>query len=423
MQAILSYILSVVHFVPEWLDQVMLLNQDFMLAWVTAHHKRRNTIQLVQLFMCRSFYLHHNFVVAIKILMHHNLMLQIPMRFLWTRLLPKTKGKKRYLQIYHFQLAHRSSLMGSILHQRVKDLNTACQHKRNSSMPLNQMHLGGYRNRAFRFEVLEPYVTSNILKIDTHANFKYIDHVSDVQILKLEYPSDRFVHTSMPLNLLCEILPATKARKIAVIHGISAGSRCTPSQLVASVVNHSCHSLACSNYSTIFEPAKNEAQLAVDRVTKSRKNQVADIKLDKNEGCTQNQMINTVFPPHIPEDLVHTIASSACKKMDKANIEEAGCAVCGELKQLKQLSHVKNIKNMLHILSTPGVTCIENKIQNSKVHEYSGPVLDYSCNHVCDQCHSCIFHNGKIPHLALANNLWLGKVPEELNPSDLLKNS
>ena len=53
------------------------------------------------------------------------------------------------------------------------------------------------------------------------------------------------------------------------------------------------------------------------------------------------------------------------------------------------------------------------KNQKSPIHKYSGPVLDYACIYVCDHCHSSI-HNGKIPHLALANNLWLGKVPEEL---------
>ena len=68
---------------------------------------------------------------------------------------------------------------------------------------------------------------------------------------------------------------------------------------------------------------------------------------------------------------------------------------------------------MLHVLSIPGVNQIERKNQKSPVHEYSGPVLDYTCKYVCGHCHGSI-HNGKIPHLALANNLWIGNVPEEL---------
>ena len=99
--------------------------------------------------------------------------------------------------------------------------------------------------------------------------------------------------------------------------------------------------------------------------------------------------------------------------MNKDNIEEAACATCGELKPLKNMSHTKDIKNMLHILSTPGVTRIERKNQKSPVHEYSGPVLDYTCKYVHDNCCGSIW-NGKISHLALANNLWIGKVPEEL---------
>ncbi len=39
------------------------------------------------------------------------------------------------------------------------------------------------------------------------------------------------------------------------------------------------------------------------------------------------------FPPEpAGSDLIHTILSNACYKMLPINIQEAGCAVCGELK-------------------------------------------------------------------------------------------
>jgi hypothetical protein len=47
--------------------------------------------------------------------------------------------------------------------------------------------------------------------------------------------------------------------------------------------------------------------------------------------------------------------------MNKSNIEEAGCAVCGEITPVRNLSRVKNIKKMLHILTTSGVTRKERK--------------------------------------------------------------
>ena len=60
-----------------------------------------------------------------------------------------------------------------------------------------------------------------------------------------------------------------------------------------------------------------------------------------------------------------------------------------------------------------GITRIEHKNESSPVHEYTGPVLDYSCNHVCDNCRG-ILRKARVPRLALANGLWLGKVPDEL---------
>ena len=142
---------------------------------------------------------------------------------------------------------------------------------------------------------------------------------------------------------------------------------------------------------------KNSTQLGNDHVIKSRKNHATK---KKSKSCTNHPGSShsriktrnisdhiTEFPPAIADnDLCHTIALNACKKMNKSNIEEAGCAVCGELTPVKNLSRVKNIKKMLHILTTPGVTCVERKNQNSPLCEYSGPVLDYTCNRVCDHC-------------------------------------
>ena len=58
--------------------------------------------------------------------------------------------------------------------------------------------------------------------------------------------------------------------------------------------------------------------------------------------------------------------------MNKDNIEEAGCAVCGELKPFKFLSHIKKIKNMLHVLSIPGLPI---KKEKTRSHPYMN-ILD-----------------------------------------------
>ena len=264
-----------------------------------------------------------------------------------------------------------------------------------------QLNIGGYSSPVFTFELLETYILSDTTKIDTSAHFRYTDYVHNTKILN--YPVDKYIHTRIPIHALCKLLPISKARKLAQVHGLLVGSRCSLAHLLESTTGHSCP--ACAEYLCVFIANKNSTQLHVERTIKSRKKQAAASKYGKH---------SSEFPPDISDkNNSHAIISSACKKMNKANIEEAGCSVCGELKPFKNLSHLKNIKNMLHILTNPGVTRVERKKCNSQVREYSGPVLDYSCSQVCDHCRSSI-RNGKIPRLALTNNLWLGKVPEEL---------
>ena len=79
------------------------------------------------------------------------------------------------------------------------------------------------------------------------------------------------------------------------------------------------------------------------------------------------------------------------------------------------MSKLKSVKNLLPILISPGVMSKERKDETTLVQEFTRPALDYRCTHICDDCCRALRTN-KIPRLALANNLWIGNVPEELNP-------
>jgi len=410
-----SYLSPVIIFLIELLQKIIFWHNEFMWHWFISLRKTRNSIHLAQLLSSRNLYLRQDFVAATQKLVRDNLKFHYTIRVLLLRWLYKNK-QKRSLQLYLFRLNHRTSLIIGILRQRVKIMNARHQNVKTQLPQNSQACSGGFSKRVFTFDFLEPYISSDTSCISPTAHFRYVDHVRDTKLM--DYPQDQYIYTHIPLHILCELIPISKARKVALIHGVSAGSRCTATHLLASTDNHSC--LACSKYSSVFVANKNTAQLHVDHVLKSRKNHPKGKKSKKcahpsskiKSGNSNN--LATEFPPPIPEnDLLHTIASSVCKKMDKSNIEEAGCAVCGEITPVKNLSRVKNIKNMLHILTTPGVTRKERKTQNAPLHEYSGPVLDYTCNRVCDHCRRCI-RKGKTPHLALANGLWLGKVPDEL---------
>ena len=102
-----------------------------------------------------------------------------------------------------------------------------------------------------------------------------------------------------------------------------------------------------------------------------------------------------------------------CGYLQFIGLDLKALAVCGELKPVRELSRLKGIKNILSVLEAPGVTRVERKTPSSLVKGYAGPVLDHACSQVCEGCRATIRKN-KVPRLALANNLWIGKVPEAL---------
>jgi len=172
---------------------------------------------------------------------------------------------------------------------------------------------------------------------------------------------------------------SVKSSRIASIHRIAAGARCKLAELQLCVAKHTC--AACNTYVSIFVEEHNQKHVAMEKAHKKT--------LEKKACNVKNDVQDTPaeFPPlSLDPQLGHKIIASACKRMNKSSLEEAGCAVCSELKPLKTLSKLKSIKNLLHILATPGVTQKERKDNTSKIQEFTGPVLDYKCNKICDQC-------------------------------------
>ena len=260
---------------------------------------------------------------------------------------------------------------------------------------------GGCLGKALLFSQISDYLVAGSTEAGRLEDsvFRYVTHVDEVELLK--YPSSQFVHTNIPLVDLFSFLPIRASRDIAAIHKISAGSRCTVAQLMMFTENHSC--FRCQAFYTVFSIETNPAKLTARRVAKCRA-----------KTGPQNLPQTYEFPPP-PADynLTNTILSNICSKMRPENLEEAGCAVCGELYPVGRLSRLKGIKNLLSVIEARGVTRMERKSMACPVKEYPGPVLDHSCSQVCNDCRSDI-RKGKVPRLALANNLWIGKVPEVL---------
>ncbi|THU85780.1 hypothetical protein K435DRAFT_589573, partial [Dendrothele bispora CBS 962.96] len=121
------------------------------------------------------------------------------------------------------------------------------------------------------------------------------------------------------------------------------------------------------------------------------------------------------FPPQPPQNnLVHKIITEWASDSNPSHIEEAGCAVCGQLKLQTDMNELRTMKNYLHVLTQPGVTRKERKSNSDIVTDIPGPVLDPKCNQICSACRKSL-RDGKIPRLSLANGLWIGEVPPQLD--------
>ena len=126
---------------------------------------------------------------------------------------------------------------------------------------------GSLASRLFGFSLIGDHLTSDRSLVSQKSMFRFVAHVDGVGLLA--YSSSQFVHTNIPLKELFKSLPVSHARKIASIHCIPAGSRCSKAELLMHVENHSC--LQCSACFTVFSVDKNNDQLNCKHVSKCRK--------------------------------------------------------------------------------------------------------------------------------------------------------
>jgi len=126
---------------------------------------------------------------------------------------------------------------------KIKNIKTTDCHLKSSGH-----NFGGGGGRLYDFSVISDYLVSDAACVSAESKFRYVAHVDNAALL--EYPLSQYVHTHIPITGLLEFLPLMHCRKIASIHGISAGSCCNLTQLASYVENHSCSK--CSSYFTVF---------------------------------------------------------------------------------------------------------------------------------------------------------------------------
>ena len=331
--------------------------------------------------------------------------------------------------------------------------------------------IGGGRQHLFSNSSILPFIKQGGDHLTPNHVYRYVDHMDDTG--RLAYPLEQgFVYANLTLANIVPFLSRQMVQKIARIHKIPISTHwnLTKEDLAKMFEGHHC--INCTLYMCVLEPrlspslikkeasAKAFADLTEEERAKRNKtkrasrqnktkpkeedqqnktktkeeNQQNKIKHKKENGQNKNCKIKNekenkpkenhpakpvqgppAFPPPpLTKELGETIIRQWCKETEPSVLEESGCAVCGELVPISRLSRLKAVKKMLGILVAPGVTRIERKSAAYKISEFKGPVLDYRCDKICDNCRKNI-RKGKIPRLALANNLWLGEVPKVLH--------
>ena len=188
--------------------------------------------------------------------------------------------------------------------------------------------------------------------------------------------------------------------------------------------NHKCET--CPELLVIFKPYK-AASNAEYQQTWYQKNKEKRAKYNKQRAANPEYQEShkmssqkhywskkdEKFPPAPPSaKLCQTIVSDFCADTSPDMFEEAGCGVGGKLTptyEMEELSEVDNIA----ILKVDGVTRKARSKSSDPVKEMRGLILAPGCNKVCPICVESL-DKKKVPTLALANGLWIGEIPDEL---------
>ena len=232
---------------------------------------------------------------------------------------------------------------------------------------------------------------------------------------------------SIPLSVVCSRATHSMLLEIGQKHGVSSQRKgISLATIVNTLSSHRC--VTCPEFLTVFEPNK-EALTEAQRSKLYRLKNATVLKpkeceryqshendyYEKMKESKREKYKESLFPPKpATRKLMSDIIKNFIEGTSFKQLEEYGCAVCGALTSINKLDLLSEInQNDLSCLVVPEVTRQERLWKKEDIGDIPGPVIDKDCKHICIKCHNSI-KEGKVPQLALANGLWLGKVPVQL---------
>ena len=284
----------------------------------------------------------------------------------------------------------------------------------------NQFHFyGGGKSLIFSSNELLPYALVDLQE----QQYQFLQCVKkdNKQSIVL---GDGDILCSVPLNILTPKLTLKTAKELALLHGMYMHSKILLKNAQSLLQDHKCHT--CDDLLAVFKPYKVPSN-AEHQKTWYQKNTEKRAKYDKHryskseyQKSHQKSMKkyyfskkDVKFPPAPPSaELCRNIVSDFCADTSPDVFEEAGCAVCGKLTPICEMEELSEVEN-INLLKVDGVTRKARCKSADPVRELRGAILAPGCSRVCPICVESL-EKKKVPTLALANGLWVGEIPDEL---------
>ena len=109
-------------------------------------------------------------------------------------------------------------------------------------------YVSGHQKRLITGQFLESHLVPGSSLFSECTVYTFHDYVDKARLEN--YPAHTFVQAMIPIQELFTLIPVAKARKIATLHNIPAGSRCNFAELMARIDGHSC--IQCNMHVSIF---------------------------------------------------------------------------------------------------------------------------------------------------------------------------
>ena len=290
--------------------------------------------------------------------------------------------------------------------------------------------VGGGRSPTFKYQDLLPYVDSSGKIINPSYGMKFVIHNHHNVVEALYKDRVDHVYGKVPLDKLVTGLIMKDVKAVAKIHNVFVPARIGISNVADLFRGHSC--TRCETHTSVFvshaiKSGSERVRNWYSGINDDRKKEVIKQK-PKKKVSTESQKQQRVkrvkenrerapdFPPLPPsKGLQETVIQNWCKDTSPNMFTEAGCAVCGQLTPACKLSKLSDAECDLDILVRDGaeVTRLERDSRGDPTREVKGPVLDQTCSSICESCKDSL-DQGFTPKYALANGLWIGAVPPQL---------